>query len=101
MSAGYGLADSRYNIPVTWNICTQTYRDKADLDTRALEKSPYWIKPMLDSGAELSLGGHLYKNQFDTPPEEEDRLINTSIDKLQELTGDKTLPKGELHARFG
>lgn len=64
-------------------------------DTRALEKSPYWIKPIRDSGAELSLGGHLYRNVFDIPPEEEDRLINTSIDELQELTGDSSLPKGE------
>ncbi len=65
-----------------------------DIDTRALAKSPYWIQPILDSGAELSCGGHRYRDHFDVPPAEEDALLNTAIDKLQSLTGDPQLPKG-------
>jgi peptidoglycan/xylan/chitin deacetylase (PgdA/CDA1 family) len=76
----------KYKMPVTWNVYT-----------RALAKSPYWVKPLLESGGEVSLGGHLYRNNMDVPPEEEDRLIGVAIDTLQELTGDKTLPHGEQH----
>nr|XP_018999203.1 uncharacterized protein I203_08239 [Kwoniella mangroviensis CBS 8507]OCF62664.1 hypothetical protein I203_08239 [Kwoniella mangroviensis CBS 8507] len=67
--------------------------------TRALEKAPYWVKPILDSGAELSCGGHRYRDNLYVDPEEEDQLIGKSIDVLQELTGDKTLPKGWLVER--
>ncbi|WRT69067.1 uncharacterized protein IL334_006050 [Kwoniella shivajii] len=79
---------NRYQIPVTWNIFT-----------RALEKAPYWVKPIVESGAELSLGGHRYRDNFYVDPEEEDKLINKSIDVLQDLTGDKELPKGWLVER--
>ncbi|KAK8861207.1 hypothetical protein IAR55_002026 [Kwoniella newhampshirensis] len=79
---------NKYKAPVTWNIYT-----------RALEKSPYWIKPIVESGAEMSLGGHRYRDHFYLDPKEEDRLINVGIDKLQELTGDKSLPKGWLVER--
>jgi hypothetical protein len=34
-------------------------------------------------------------DHFTTKPEVEDKMINTAIDKLQALTGDKTLPEGE------
>ena len=64
------------------------------VDTRALEKSPYWVKPLLESGGEISLGGHLYRDNFYVPAEEQDRLINVAIDTLQKVTGDKTLPHG-------
>ena len=43
----------------------------------------------------MSLGGEKYRNNFDVDPIEEDQLLNTSIDKLQALTGDKTLPRGK------
>ncbi|WVW79353.1 hypothetical protein I302_101321 [Kwoniella bestiolae CBS 10118] len=79
---------NKYKIPVTWNIFT-----------RALEKAPYWVKPILDSAAELSCGGHRYRDNFYVDPAEEDRLIGKSIDILQDLTGDKTLPKGWLVER--
>ncbi|EIW66226.1 hypothetical protein TREMEDRAFT_35402 [Tremella mesenterica DSM 1558] len=73
----------KYNMPCTWNIYT-----------RALEQALYWVKPILEAGHEMSLGGHRWWNNMDISPETEDELINLSIDKLQELTGDKTLPKG-------
>ncbi|ORY32009.1 hypothetical protein BCR39DRAFT_525190 [Naematelia encephala] len=78
----------KYDVPVTWNIFT-----------RAIEKEPYWVKPILDSGAEISCGGHRYRDNFYVDPEEEDRLVEKSIDTLQEITGDKTLPKGWLVER--
>lgn len=71
-------------MPVTWNIYT-----------RALERAPYWVKPILDSGAEMSCGGHRYRDNFAIDPKEEDALITKSIDTLQALTGDKTLPHGK------
>lgn len=61
----------------------------------ALEKGRFWVKPILDSGAEISCGGHRYRDNFHVDPAEEDRLISQSIDTLQELTGDKSLPKGK------
>ncbi|WWC68282.1 uncharacterized protein I206_102205 [Kwoniella pini CBS 10737] len=79
---------NKHKLPVTWNVFT-----------RALEKAPYWVQPILDSGAEISCGGHRYRDNFYVDPEEEDRLIGKSIDLLQGLTGDKTLPKGWLVER--
>jgi peptidoglycan/xylan/chitin deacetylase (PgdA/CDA1 family) len=63
-----------------------------------LEKSPYWVKPLLEAGGEISLGGHHYRNNMEVEPEEEDRMIDVAIDKLQQLTGDKTLPHGGFQA---
>lgn len=59
-----------------------------------MAKAPYWVKPILDSGAELSLGGDRYRDNFYVPPAEEEKLIEKSIDTIQEFTGDKSLPKG-------
>ncbi|KAK4687079.1 allantoinase, partial [Tremellales sp. Uapishka_1] len=79
---------NKYQLPVTWNIFT-----------RALERAPYWVKPILNSGAEMSCGGHRYRDNFYVDPKEEDRLISKSIDTLQELTGDDSLPKGWMVER--
>lgn len=48
------------------------------------------------SGAEISLGGHRWRDQLHDKidPNVEDEQINRSIDILQEVTGDKSLPKG-------
>ncbi|RSH94231.1 hypothetical protein EHS25_004034 [Saitozyma podzolica] len=78
----------KHNMPLTWNVYT-----------RALEKAPYWLKPILDSGAEISLAGDRYLDHFTTKPEVEDEMINTAIDKLQALTGDKTLPEAWMVER--
>lgn len=55
------------------------------------------MKPIIESGAEISCGGDRYRDNINVDPKEEDGLIGKSIDKLQELTGDKTLPQGEFH----
>ncbi|WVQ83402.1 hypothetical protein IAT38_005543 [Cryptococcus sp. DSM 104549] len=78
----------KYNMPTTWNIYT-----------RALQQAPYWIKPILDSGAEMSLGGHRFRDHMYLDPAEEDKLIGVGIDALQDLTGDKSLPKGWMVER--
>ena len=53
------------------------------------------------SGAEISLGGHRWRDQLHekVDPKVEDEQINRSIDILQEVTGDKTLPKGTSFPR--
>ena len=50
----------------------------------------------MESGAEISLGGHRWRDQLHDKidPKTEDEQINRSIDILQQTTGDKTLPKG-------
>lgn len=60
----------------------------------AMQKGAYWIKPILDAGAELSCGGHRYRDNFDVDPEEEEELIEKSIDIFRHLTGDDTQPNG-------
>ncbi len=64
------------------------------LVTMAMQRGSYWIKPILDSGAELSCGGHRYRDNLYVDPREEDALIQKSIEVFQDLTGDKTQPKG-------
>ncbi|EIW68150.1 hypothetical protein M231_05494 [Tremella mesenterica] len=74
----------RQGVPLTWNMYTL-----------AMEKVPYWVKPILDSGAEITLGGKRWIDLLDgVSPEEEDSMIRESLDKLQEITGDKTIPAG-------
>ncbi|KAK4689462.1 allantoinase, partial [Tremellales sp. Uapishka_1] len=73
----------RHDLPVTWNMYTL-----------ALEKSPYWCKAIVDSGAEITLGGKRWIDYMNVEPEEEDKMIRESIDQLHTLTGDKTLPSG-------
>ncbi|GFZ42973.1 hypothetical protein JCM24511_00691 [Saitozyma sp. JCM 24511] len=87
----------KHNMPLTWNVCM--FDEAMVSDTRALEKAPYWIKPIVDSGAEISLAGDRYLDHFSTKPEVEDKMINTAIDKLQALTGDKTLPEAWMVER--
>jgi allantoinase len=54
------------------------------------------MKPILESGAELSLGGYRWRDNLHdrVEPKIEDEGIQKSIDILQRVTGDKTLPKG-------
>ncbi|RSH90024.1 hypothetical protein EHS25_001357 [Saitozyma podzolica] len=66
----------RHDIPSTWNIYTQ-----------ALEKTPYWCKAIVASGAELSLGGKRWLDYMQVKPEDEYKMACESIDKLKELTG--------------
>jgi peptidoglycan/xylan/chitin deacetylase (PgdA/CDA1 family) len=42
----------------------------------------------------------LYRDSFYVKPEEEERLINVAIDKLQQITGDKTLPHGAFQGLY-
>ncbi|KAJ3575721.1 hypothetical protein NPX13_g3937 [Xylaria arbuscula] len=74
----------KYKVPVTWNIYT-----------RAIERNPFWMKPIMESGAELSLGGHRWRDNLheNIKPEVEDADIQRSIDILQDVTGDRSLPK--------
>lgn len=73
----------RHDIPSTWNIYTQ-----------ALEKTPYWCKAIVASGAELSLGGKRWLDYMKVKPEDEYKMACESIDKLKELTG--ATPSGGL-----
>jgi hypothetical protein len=54
------------------------------------------VKPILESGAELSLGGYRWRDNLheNVAPEVEDAEIQKSIDILQTAAGDKSLPKG-------
>lgn len=61
-------------------------------DTQALQAGQYWAKALLESGAELSLAGHKYRDNFYVDPAEEDALISKSIDIFSEVTGQP--PKG-------
>jgi peptidoglycan/xylan/chitin deacetylase (PgdA/CDA1 family) len=67
---------------------------------RAVEKDPYWVKLIMESGAEISCGGYRYRDNIDVAPKEEDELISKSIDVLQELTSDELMPKGACDVAF-
>lgn len=56
------------------------------------------MKPIVESGAEISLGGYRWRDNLHdhVEPKVEDEEIQKSIEILQNLTGDKTVPKGEL-----
>jgi hypothetical protein len=43
----------------------------------------------------MSLGGERWYDNMYIKPEVQEELLDGSIDKLQALTGDKTLPRGE------
>ncbi|EME38215.1 carbohydrate esterase family 4 protein [Dothistroma septosporum NZE10] len=74
----------KHNTPVTWNFYT-----------RAIERNSYWVKPIVESDAEVSLGGYRWRDNLhdDVQPTVEDEEIQKSIEILQRATGDKTLPK--------
>lgn len=67
-------------------------------DTRAIERNPFWVKPILETGAEISLGGYRWRDNLHehVEPKVEDEEIQKSIDILQSATGDKSLPKGRF-----
>jgi peptidoglycan/xylan/chitin deacetylase (PgdA/CDA1 family) len=67
---------------------------KLNTDTRSLERSPYWVKPILEAGHEISLGGHRYIDFSHIDPKKEDKWINESLEKYQTFTG-KEYPSGE------
>lgn len=54
------------------------------------------MKPIQESGAELSLGGYRWKDNLHehVDPNTENEGIQKSIDILQNATGDKSLPRG-------
>ncbi|EON99091.1 putative polysaccharide deacetylase family protein [Phaeoacremonium minimum UCRPA7] len=76
----------KYNLPVTWNFYT-----------RAIERNPFWVKPILESGAELSLGGYRWRDNLhdNVKPEVEDEEIQKSFDILQKAAEDKHLPQAD------
>ncbi|KAK5710047.1 hypothetical protein LTR17_019209 [Elasticomyces elasticus] len=76
---------NRHNVPVTWNFYT-----------RAIERNAFWVQPIIDSGAELSLGGYRWRDNLheNIEPKTEDEEIQKSIDILQSVTRDKIVPKG-------
>ncbi|KAH8883383.1 glycoside hydrolase/deacetylase [Thozetella sp. PMI_491] len=78
------------DVPVTWNFYT-----------RAIERNPFWVKPILESGAEISVGGYRWRDNLhdNVAPEVEDMEIQKSIEIIQSATGDKSLPKGWLVER--
>lgn len=69
-------------------------------DTRAIERNPFWVKPIMESGAEISCGGYRYRDYLHDNIEAkvEDEEIQKSIEILQSATGDKSLPKGNLES---
>ena len=71
------------------------------LDARAIERNDFWVKPILESGAELSLGGYRWRDNLHEhiEPAVEDAEIQKSIGILQKATGDKSLPQGWLVER--
>ncbi|CAD6569443.1 MAG: hypothetical protein CYPHOPRED_003377 [Cyphobasidiales sp. Tagirdzhanova-0007] len=73
----------KYKVPATYNISVQ-----------ALEIAPYWVQPIMENGGEISCASYRYLDYLHVAPEIEDEHINKSIDSLQKLTGDKSLPKG-------
>lgn len=82
----------RHDVPVTWNICKWSHqspsRRRTDQSvTRAIEKDPFWIKPIIKSGAEVSCGGYRYKDLLYTDPEQEDKWIEKSLDLFDKLVG--------------
>jgi len=75
----------KHNVPVTWNLYT-----------RAIERNPFWIKPIIDSKAEISLGGYRYQDNLhdNITPEEQEAEIQKSIDILHQVTGKTEGPAG-------
>ncbi|KAH9894590.1 hypothetical protein F4778DRAFT_784025 [Xylariomycetidae sp. FL2044] len=73
------------NVLVAWNI-----------HTRAIERNPYWVKPILESGAELRLGRYRWRDNLYVDPKDEDMSIENIIHILQSITGDKPLPSGSI-----
>ena len=48
----------------------------------------------MESGAEISCGGERWRDNALVEPQVEDKSIHDSVDVLQAITGDKTLPHG-------
>ena len=58
------------------------------------------MKPILESGAELSLGGYRWRDNLhdNVKPEVEDEEIQKSFDILQKAAEDKHLPQGRSNS---
>lgn len=67
-------------------------------DARAIERNDFWVKPIIESGAEISLGGYRWRDNLhdNIDPKIEDEDIQKSIDILQSITGDMSIPKGRF-----
>lgn len=65
--------------------------------SRAIERNPFWVKPIMDSGAEISLGGYRYQDNLhdNISPEEQEAEIQKSIDILHHATGKTEGPAGQ------